>query len=96
MKIKFLEKLASEKIGDSGKPNLFFVSVEPHGVVLISREFDVSYNYWRNLPKNVESALEDRQFGCICTVEPKEEGGKLIEFDDSEMFRESNRTGVTL
>lgn len=89
-RIEKLEKFISESVGDGKAPNLFFVSVE--GVnVLISRDFDVAYHEWLQLamPKNKETALEDRQTGVIASVEPESDdpGARLIKIDDSRTFK---------
>ena len=86
-RIELLEGLASQLIGDGQSPNLYFVSVKGN-CVLVSREFDTAYDYWRFLPRNIETSLEDRQIGVICSTEPVEEGAtKLITYDDSRMVK---------
>ena len=88
MKIKEIEAFASKTIEDGKNPNLFFVSRNKIGVALMTRYFDVAYNFWKDLPRNEESLLEDRKFGVICSIEPKEENGKeLIAIDDSFTFK---------
>lgn len=93
MKIKELEKLASEMVGDGKSPHLFFVSAfeggrKSSGVILITRNFELAHAVWRNLPRTHESTLEGRKYGTICSVEPKEEGSKkLIVVDNSADFR---------
>ena len=82
-RIELLEKLASELVGDGKSPNLYFVTVEGN-CVLVSIDFDVAYDYWKYLPRDVETALEDRFAGIICSTEPIEDGSKqLITYDDS-------------
>jgi hypothetical protein len=84
-RIELLEGLASQVIGDGQTPNLYFVTVQGN-VVLVTREFDQAYDYWRYLPRNVETSLEDRLIGCICTTEPIEDGStQLVTHDDSRM-----------
>ncbi len=96
MKIKELEKLASEMVGDGKLPHLFFVSTheggkKSRGVILITRSFELAYMVWSNLPRTFESSLEGRKFGTICSVEPEEDGSKkLIVIDDSRMFRKQH------
>jgi hypothetical protein len=86
-RIELLEGLASQVIGDGQKPNLYFVTVEGN-VVLVSRDFDIAYDHWRYLPRNVETALEDRLIGVICSTEPVEDGAKqLVTYDDSRMVK---------
>lgn len=88
MKIKALERYASEKIGDGKSPNLYFVSEQGMGVVLITRFFDVAYDYWNKLSRVKETSLEDRKFGVICSTEKAKNGPILHETTDlSEMFR---------
>lgn len=86
MKTPQLEALASEVIGDGQSPNLYFVTVAGRGVILVSREFDTAYDCWRFLPRSIETTLEDRKIGVICSTEPIEEGSKkLVTHDDSRM-----------
>jgi len=89
MKIEALEALARDMVGDGKFPDVFFVSCEPHGLLMITPDFFAAYQFWRQLPRNVETALENRTFGCICTTEPQEDGSTiLVTYDDSESFRE--------
>lgn len=82
-RIELLEGLASQLIGDGQTPNLFFVTIAGN-VQLITREFDTAYDYWRFLPRNIETTLEDRLTGVICSTEPIEDGStKLVTYDDS-------------
>lgn len=84
-RLEFLEALARELVGDGKSPNLFFVSSEGN-VILISRDFDVAYLKWKQhaQDRDHESALEDRQYGVISSVEPSEdESGRLVVRDDS-------------
>lgn len=79
-----LELLASDLIGDGESPNVFFVTLDGN-VQLITTDGPVAYRFWKNLPRNVESSLEDRQTGCICTVEPleDEDNSPLVVRDDA-------------
>lgn len=89
MKIRQLEVLASQMVGDGKKPNLFFVSTEKNGIVFISRYFPSAYEMWKqvSIGNCQETTLEDRQNGVLCSVEPEEEGSKkLIRHDDSNML----------
>lgn len=87
MKIPFLEEIATRAIGDGQSPNLFFVSMDREGVMMISRDFYHAYSYWKGLPKNIETALEDRLWGVICSTEPKSETDPtLVTYDDSDRF----------
>jgi hypothetical protein len=86
MKIRQLEKLACEVIGDGGSPNLYFVTESGRGVILVSRDFDAAYDCWRFLPRSIETTLEDRKIGVICSTEPEEDDSKkLVTRDDSRM-----------
>ena len=86
MKIKKLEDLAREMVGDGKSPHLYFVSIEHKGVVLVSRDFEPAYEYWKSLPRNIETMLEDRHVGVICSTEPQAEGStRLVTYDDSRM-----------
>jgi hypothetical protein len=88
MRIKKLEELASEVIGDGLSPNLYFVTEEGRGVILVSRDFDAAYDCWRFLPRSIETTLEDRKFGVICSTQPEEEGSKKLRtYDDSRMVK---------
>jgi len=84
-KIKALEVLASDMVGDSKKPNLFFVSVK--GVIItITRSFEIAYQEWQTLSynNNQETSLEDRQTGTLATLQPKEDNSKQLEkIDDT-------------
>jgi len=83
-KIRQLEELASEVIGDGGSPNLYFVTEAGRGVILVSRDFDVAYDHWRHMPRSIETSLEDRKIGTICSTQPVEDGSKeLTTYDDS-------------
>jgi hypothetical protein len=65
VKVKELNQLATEMVGDGKKQNTFFVSVKGN-VVLIALDFAQAYGYWRSLANTrVESILEDRQTGTI-------------------------------
>lgn len=93
MKLKCLEDLATNMVGDGQKQNLFFVSLGKDGVQMITKSFLAAYDFWCNLPKNEESTLEDRRFGVICSVEPiDDDSNQLISRDDSRMFLKSNPT----
>jgi hypothetical protein len=84
-----LDKLASELVADGKTPNLFFVTVKAD-CLLATRDFDLAYAYWRQLPRDVETMLEDRLIGVICSTEPVEEHStKLITYDDSYMARKT-------
>ena len=68
MKVKQLNQLASELVGDGKKANVFFVT-QKGDVVLVTTDFSAAYRYWNNLAgQRIESALEDRQTGVICSA----------------------------
>ena len=89
MKIKELNKLATEMVGDSGKPNVFFVSLEGN-VQMVTTDFWQAYDYWKSLTPRLsgkETMLEDRKYGVICDRSPSEHNaGKLMTWDESGMF----------
>lgn len=85
-KIKEFESMATNLIGDGKTPDLFFVS-EQGVIITISRSFDTAYNEWKGLPRNIETALENRSYGVICSTSPDDENGnKLVTWDDSRQF----------
>lgn len=88
MKVKAMERYATERVGDGKTPNLYFVSQEGMGVVLISRFFDAAYTFWKTLPKLKTTSLEDRKFGVICSTERRSKGLYAYEtVDNSALFR---------
>jgi hypothetical protein len=89
-KVKQLNKLATEMVGDGGKTNVFFVSLAGN-IRMITTDFHEAYEYWKSfntiLYSNVETALEDRKWGTICDRSPNElNNGKLMTLDESEKF----------
>jgi hypothetical protein len=88
MKIEAMEALARDMVGDCKTPNVYFVSVfekeNPRGLILISRSFEAAYHVWANLPNTVESTLEDRLTGVVCSCEFDEEKNRWINIDDSQ------------
>lgn len=90
MKVTELNKLATTMVGDSGKPNVFFVSLMSN-VVMVTTDFQAAYSHWKKLARcqrEKESTLEDRRYGVICSVEPDENPmvKRLRVYDDSMMF----------
>ena len=90
-RIKQLEELASNLIGDGKSPNLFFVTHQGN-VILISRDFDIAYKEWKSVtsssPCTEETSLEDRKTGVLASREPEEEGSrKLVVVDDTDLLR---------
>lgn len=94
-KIKPLQALATDMVGDGKNPNLFFVT-EQGITVTVTRDFEMAYRQWETLAHTypqIESALEDRKWGVITSVEPREQGvGRLIRIDDSRQFRKFHKT----
>jgi len=87
MKIEILEKIPREMVGDGKSPNVYFVSTLKNGVVLITRDWELAYNYWRGLPDEVQPSLEDRQTGVLCSVDPDEtEDSPYRRIDDIKML----------
>jgi hypothetical protein len=88
MKIEAMENLAKEMVGDGKTPNLYFVSVfekeNPRGLILISRDFEAAYHVWVNLSTRIESTLEDRLTGVVCSTEFDAEKNRWINIDDSQ------------
>jgi len=88
MKIKELESLASEWIGDPDAPELFFVSSGRRGVVMIARDFEAAYRHWQDLPRNIETTLEGTHYGVICDTSPREDNStRLRTYDEAHMFK---------
>lgn len=85
-----LNIMASNMVGDDGNPNRYFVSLG-NNVVGVHTSFRSSYEHWKRVSsKNPEkeTALEDRRFGVIASMEPDEErSGMLIRIDDSATFK---------
>jgi len=83
-------------VGDGRRPNIFFVTDEGN-VVMVTLDFDAAYAHWRKLAgraPRIESALEDRRWGTVASVEPESDdpGARLIIIDDSgEFLREAER-----
>lgn len=91
-KIKELEAIAREMVGDGQSPNLFFVSRK--GIIeMVTGDFQAAYKFWKNLPRDVETMLEDRKWGVIADTSPEEENSiKLVTWDDSKFFLKWKRT----
>ena len=82
MKIKALDALATELVGDGKSPNLYFVSLAGT-VIMVSRDGNAAHRFWKSLGRNVETALEDRCVGLLASTEPIEEGSKQLRtYDD--------------
>ena len=78
-----LEAFVSEMVGDDGSPNLYFVSIKGN-CHLVTRDPHVAHEFWRKLPRHVETCLEDRQTGVLCSNEPEDDepGSPLRWHDD--------------
>jgi hypothetical protein len=90
MKSKLLNDMARQMVGDSQKPNLFFVT-DVGNVVGVHTEFGAAYLHFKDLARREprkECALEDRSFGVIASVEPEsdEPGARLVLHDDRNLF----------
>ena len=77
MQVKRLKELATEMVGDSGHPDLFFVTIEGN-VRMITTEFKLAHDYWRSLPINIETSLTNRRDGFIAYTEPVGEGSRML------------------
>lgn len=91
MRIKAIEELPRDMVGDGKRPNVFFVSTVKDGVILMARSFTTAYQVWKGLPRDIETMLEDRLTGVICDTSPIEDGSKQLRtYDDHRMhgFRE--------
>lgn len=89
-KIRELEELATNTVGDGKSPNLFFVSQEG-AIITVTRSFATAYNEWKALNPRIVSALEDRLWGVICITDHDEENGNaLYRRDDSRLFLKSH------
>jgi len=77
-------------VGDGGSPNVFFVTRQGD-VLLISLDFDAAYSFWKSISRNMEyeTGLEDRQYGTLAAVEPRDDAddAPLIRYDDTHMLR---------
>jgi predicted glutamine amidotransferase len=83
MRIKELNKLATEMVGDGQSPNLFFVSINGN-ILMVTTDFPAAHALWSRLPRDVETMLEDRQNGVLASTEPVDDGSKVLRtYDDS-------------
>jgi hypothetical protein len=68
MKIKELNQLAIQMVGDNKTPNVFFVTVKGN-TELVTPQFEIAYDYWQaNAWSRIESMVEDRKTGVICSA----------------------------
>lgn len=88
-RIKELEKLATNMVGDGKAPNVFFVSIQGR-IILVTTDFAIAYNAWKHLDHKVEDCMEDRQYGVVCSTEPLDDPNdtKLYVHDDSHEYRQ--------
>lgn len=88
-KLPELESFASATIGDGKTPDVSIVT-DRGVVVTVTRDFRVAYRQWRDLSQRqprLESALETRGVGVVCSVQPGTEPGEgLCVYDDSHMM----------
>ena len=74
-----LEQLARDVIGDTKAPELYFVS-DQGVIVTVTRSAAIAYAHWKQLAARrplVESALEQRSYGVLASVEPADDTGVL-------------------
>lgn len=76
---------ASKMVGDGQFPNVFFVTLGD-STFLMTENFNEAYVTWRALPIVLESTLEDRLYGVVCSNEPDEDG-IMQRYDDSSVYR---------
>ena len=72
MRVKLLNDLARELVGDGKRPNLYFVT-DQGDTVLIASDLEIAREAWGKLAARYplqECALEDRLYGVIASVEP--------------------------
>lgn len=86
MKVKEMNDMPVNMVGDGQKPNVFFVSTTKLGVVLITRYFDIAYNAWRELSRYHHSMLEDRSYGVIAWRGFDEDGVTEVRVNDARVF----------
>jgi len=85
-KIKELETLARDLVGDDKTPDLFFVS--RNGVIVaVDTCGNAAHKRWREISAQsprVECALENRTYGVLSSVEPESDAdnARLIVIDD--------------
>jgi hypothetical protein len=87
MTIPQFEDLARDMVGDGKDPDVFFVS-RKGTIELVTSVPQMAYDYWRSLPISVETALENRQWGTICSNEPDSDdpNSRLRLWDDFQYF----------
>ncbi len=86
-RIEALEAIARDVIGDGKRPNMFFVSVKGN-IQMITTEYAQAINYWRSLPRNMETCLEDRLTGVIADTSPIEDNSPTLRtYDGPNTYR---------
>ncbi len=83
-KVVMLENFARDTIGDNRKPDLFFVT-DRGVVVTVTQNAQIAYDHWKQLADRsprVESKLENRQYGVLCSIEPCEDNETRLEIHD--------------
>lgn len=99
MKIKELQDMARNMVGDGKSPALYFVTTKNQGTILVTRNFRSAYDLWRRLAsteKNNWPCLEDRKQGTICSCEPENDdgSGKVTTFEDAAEYRRHYRNAA--
>lgn len=70
MKVKQLNQLATEMVGDGKRKNVFFFTVEGD-VRLVGTEFNVIHSAWKQFVMDnprVETMIEDRKNGVVASA----------------------------
>ncbi len=62
------EALATIMVGDARGPDVFFVSVGG-AIRLMTTDYVVARDYWRSLPHNIVTCLENRNEGVLACTE---------------------------
>jgi len=95
--VEELDALPVNMVGDSGTPNVFFVSADGH-VMMITLDVVAAYRYWEALSigNRRPTALEDRQTGVLASVDIDEERepGRLYRYVSYDMFPASAKKAL--
>ena len=98
MKIKSLNELATEIVGDGKSPNLFFVTLKGN-TITVTTDFNLAYRQWRRLAmehgKSGEACLEDRKWGEICGWALTDDN-RVVRVDDSFQFARQHRITIEI
>lgn len=77
-KIKQLEELARDTVGDGTAPDLYFVT-DRGTVVTVTRSLVLAYRHFRELARRdfprLACALENRTYGVLASLDTDEERG---------------------